>query len=176
MPVAPGPEHPARTVPPTPGGQEEVIMGKVSGNWITGMHSGRACRHDDVYTKVDRKTGACYSVRLCNPNTNWTERQQQQRASFASISSAICAWIKEGKEKNSADYLKVKKIYDRQRRYSTLRGMMFSRGMYVVDEDGSVTIDINAGTMGGSASGGSANPGGGSTNPGGGSDEEEPTV
>ena len=42
MPVAPGPEHPARTVPPTPGGQEEEIMGKVSGNWITGMHSGRA--------------------------------------------------------------------------------------------------------------------------------------
>ena len=42
MPVAPGPEYPARTVPPTPGGQEEEIMGKVSGNWITGMHSGRA--------------------------------------------------------------------------------------------------------------------------------------
>ena len=27
-------------------------MGKVYGNWVTGLHSGRACKHDDIYTKV----------------------------------------------------------------------------------------------------------------------------
>ena len=62
-------------------------MGRVNVNWITGVHSGRACRHDNIYTKVDRKTGACYSVALCNPNTNWNEAQLQQRANFGAISS-----------------------------------------------------------------------------------------
>ena len=62
-------------------------MGRVNVNWITGVYSGRACRHDNIYTKVDRKTGACYSVALCNPNTNWNEVQLQQRANFGAISS-----------------------------------------------------------------------------------------
>ena len=29
-------------------GMRGRIMGKVSGNWITGAHSGRACRRDEV--------------------------------------------------------------------------------------------------------------------------------
>ena len=123
-------------------------MGKVSGNWVTGRHSGRACRHDDIYTKVDRKTGACYSVKLCHPNTTWTETQQRQRTSFGTISSAISAWLKEARQSASADYLKVKKMYDRQTRYSTLRGMIYAKGMYTVDDEGNVTIDINARSQG----------------------------
>ena len=75
-------------------------MGKVYGNWITGVHSGRACRQDDIYTKVNKKTGACYSVKLCNPNTNWSEMVTAQRSSFGAISSALSAWIKAEKEKN----------------------------------------------------------------------------
>ena len=119
-------------------------MGKVSGNWITGAHSGRACRQDDIYTKVNKKTGACYSVKLCNPNTNWSEKVTAQRSSFGAISSALSAWIKAEKEKNSEDYQKVKKMYDRQIRFSTLRGMMYAKGMYSIDESGLVTVDINA--------------------------------
>ena len=122
------------------------IMGKVSGNWITGAHSGRACRQDDIYTKVNKKTGACYSVKLCNPNTNWSEKVTAQRNSFAAISSALSAWIKAEKEKNSEDYQKVKKMYDRQIRFSTLRGMMYAKGMFTISEDGSVTVDITAST------------------------------
>ena len=119
-------------------------MGKVYGNWITGVHSGRACRQDDIYTKVNKKTGACYSVKLCNPNTNWSEMVTAQRSSFGAISSALSAWIKAEKEKNSEDYQKVKKMYDRQIRFSTLRGMMYAKGMYSIDETGLVTVDINA--------------------------------
>ena len=59
-------------------------MGKVSGNWITGAHSGRACRQDDIYTKVNKKTGACYSVKLCNPNTNWSEAVLNHRSASPS--------------------------------------------------------------------------------------------
>ena len=50
-------------------------MGKVQGNWITGAHSGRACKHEDIYTKINKKTGACYSVKLCNPCTQQEKRE-----------------------------------------------------------------------------------------------------
>ena len=131
-----------------------IDMGKVYGNWITGVHSGRACRQDDIYTKVNKKTGACYSVKLCNPNTNWSEKVTAQRSSFGAISSALSAWIKAEKEKNSEDYQKVKKMYDRQIRFSTLRGMMYAKGMYSIDETGLVTVDINASYNASAPSGG----------------------
>ena len=129
-------------------------MGRVSGNWLTGAHSGRACRHEDIYTRTDRKTGACYSAKLCNPVTEWTETQKAQRVSFGAISSAISAWIKKESVAPSADYLKVKRMYDRQMKYSTLRGMMYAKGMYRVEKDGSVVVDVNANTKGAVAGGG----------------------
>lgn len=143
-------------------------MGRVSGNWLTGAHSGRACRHEDIYTRTDRKTGACYSAKLCNPVTEWTETQKAQRVSFGAISSAISAWIKKESVAPSADYLKVKRVYDRQMKYSTLRGMMYAKGMYRVEKDGSVVVDVNANTKGAVAGGGSNadsdNPGSGGSN------------
>ena len=145
-------------------------MGKVYGNWITGVHSGRACRQDDIYTKVNKKTGACYSVKLCNPNTNWSEMVTAQRSSFGAISSALSAWIKAEKEKNSEDYQKVKKMYDRQIRFSTLRGMMYAKGMYSIDESGLVTVDNNASYNASAPSGG----GGSSQTPGGSGGAEDP--
>ena len=145
-------------------------MGKVYGNWITGVHSGRACRQDDIYTKVNKKTGACYSVKLCNPNTNWSEMVTAQRSSFGAISSALSAWIKAEKEKNSEDYQKVKKMYDRQIRFSTIRGMMYAKGMYSIDESGLVTVDINASYNASAPSGG----GGSSQTPGGSGGAEDP--
>ena len=147
-----------------------IDMGKVYGNWITGVHSGRACRQDDIYTKVNKKTGACYSVKLCNPNTNWSEMVTAQRSSFGAISSALSAWIKAEKEKNSEDYQKVKKMYDRQIRFSTLRGMMYAKGMYTIDESGLVTVDINASYNASAPSGG----GGSSQTPGGSGGAEDP--
>ena len=147
-----------------------IDMGKVYGNWITGVHSGRACRQDDIYTKVNKKTGACYSVKLCNPNTNWSEMVTAQRSSFGAISSALSAWIKAEKEKNSEDYQKVKKMYDRQIRFSTLRGMMYAKGMYSIDESGLVTVAINASYNASAPSGG----GGSSQTPGGSGGAEDP--
>ncbi len=147
-----------------------IDMGKVYGNWITGVHSGRACRQDDIYTKVNKKTGACYSVKLCNPNTNWSEMVTAQRSSFGAISSALSAWIKAEKEKNSEDYQKVKKMYDRQIRFSTLRGMMYAKGMYSIDESGLVTVDINASYNASAPSGG----GGSSQTPDGSGGAEDP--
>ena len=146
-----------------------VIMGKVTGNWLTGAHSGRACRHEDIYTRTDRKTGACYSAKLCNPVTEWTEAQKTQRASFGVISSAIAAWIKKESVAPSADYVKVKRVYDRQTKYGTLRGMMYAKGMYRVESDGSVVVDVNASNKGAVAGGGSNSGSGSGSNPGSGS-------
>ena len=148
------------------GGWGLCVMGKVSGNWLTGAHSGRACRHEDIYTRTDRKTGACYSAKLCNPVTEWTETQKAQRVSFGAISSAISAWIKTESVKPSADYVKVKRMYDRQMKYSTLRGMMYAKGMYRVEKDGSVVVDVNANTKGavaGGSGGSGSDSGSGST-------------
>ena len=114
-------------------------MGIVHGNWLTGTHSGRACKHEKVYTRVNRKTGACYSAQLCNPNPYRNEKQQKVTTAFSVVSAAISAWIATEKAKStpSDDYQKVKLAFDRQTRYSTLRGMMMAKGMYKV-VDGAV--------------------------------------
>ena len=122
-------------------------MGKVYGNWVTGLHSGRACKHDDIYTKVNKKTGACYSVKLCNPNTNQTESQKKTVSAFGKVNAAVAAWIKTEKAKStpSEAYLKVVAVFNRQNRYATLRGMIIAKGMYKV-ENGEVVVDPNANT------------------------------
>ena len=120
-------------------------MGIVHGNWLTGTHSGRACKHEKVYTRVNKKTGQCYSAQLCNPNPYRNEKQQKVTSAFAVISAAISAWIATEKAKStpSEEYQKVKLAFDRQTRYSTLRGMMMAKGMYKV-ENGKVVVDLNA--------------------------------
>ena len=122
-------------------------MGIVHGNWLTGTHSGRACKHEKVYTRVNRKTGACYSAQLCNPNPYRNEKQQKVTTAFAVVSAAISAWIATEKAKStpSEEFKKVKLAFDRQTRYSTLRGMMMAKGMFKV-ENGKVVVDPNANT------------------------------
>ena len=122
-------------------------MGIVHGNWLTGTHSGRACRHENVYTRVNKKTGQCYSAQLCNPNPYRNEKQQKVTTAFAVVSAAISAWIATEKAKStpSEEFKKVKLAFDRQTRYSTLRGMMMAKGMFKV-ENGKVVVDPNANT------------------------------
>ena len=163
-------------------------MGKVYGNWVTGLHSGRACKHDDIYTKVNKKTGQCYSVKLCNPNTNQTESQKKTVSAFGKVNAAVAAWIKTEKAKSapSEAYQKVVAVFNRQNRYATLRGMIIAKGMYKV-ENGEVVVDPNANTTfatisstvqlpagSGSANSGST-PGSGSAPAGGGSGSQAPS-
>ena len=157
-------------------------MGIVHGNWLTGTHSGRACKHEKVYTRVNRKTGACYSAQLCNPNPYRNEKQQKVTTAFAVVSAAISAWIATEKAKStpSEEFKKVKLAFDRQTRYSTLRGMMMAKGMYKV-VDGAVVVDPNANTSFASVSGtvqlpaGSGSTSGSQTPPGSGSGSQAPS-
>ena len=145
-------------------------MGIVHGNWLTGTHSGRACKHENVYTRVNKKTGQCYSAQLCNPNPYRNEKQKKVTTAFAVISAAISAWIATEKAKSapSDDFKKVKLAFDRQTRYSTLRGMMMAKGMYKV-VDGAVVVDPNANTSFASVSASVKLPDGSANAPAGGS-------
>ena len=145
-------------------------MGIVHGNWLTGTHSGRACRHENVYTRVNKKTGQCYSAQLCNPNPYRNEKQQKVTTAFAVVSAAISAWIATEKAKSapSDEYQKVKLAFDRQTRYSTLRGMMMAKGMFKV-VDGAVVVDPNANTSFATVSGTVKLPDGSANAPAGGS-------
>lgn len=120
-------------------------MGIVHGNWLTGTHSGRACRHSNVYTRVNKKTGACYSAELCNPNPYRNEMQKKNTTAFGIVSAAVASWISTEKAKPSPteEYKKVKMAFDRQTRYSSLRGFMIAKGMYKL-ENGKVVVDTNA--------------------------------
>ena len=147
-------------------------MGIVHGNWLTGTHSGRACTHEKVYTRVNKKTGQCYSAQLCNPNPYRNEKQQKVTTAFSVISAAISAWIATEKAKStpSEEFKQVKLAFDRQTRYSTLRGMMMAKGMYKV-ENGKVVVDPNANSSFATVSGtvqlpdNSANSGSGGSTP-----------
>lgn len=138
-------------------------MGKVKTTWLLPGHSGRACNHEDIYTKQDKKTSKVYSVKLCNPNVNWNEKQLAHRNKFGMINAALSTWIKENRASDSDDFKKVMLQYNRQTKYSTLRGMMYGKGMATIDGSGKVVIDITKGaniaagtpvTGGGSSSGG----------------------
>lgn len=138
-------------------------MGTVNGNWLTGAHSGRACNHENIYTKTNRKTGKCYSVKLCNPTTMVSEMQAAHRVSFGLISSAISQWVVEQQALNSADYIYVKAAFDRQTRYSSLRGYIMARGLYEMQEDGTVVINVKKNTAQSGSAGSTQTPGGGSS-------------
>ena len=145
-------------------------MGIVHGNWLTGTHSGRACKHEKVYTRVNKKTGQCYSAQLCNPNPYRNETQKKVTTAFAVISAAISAWIATEKAKStpSEEFKKVKLAFDRQTRYSTLRGMMMAKGMFKV-ENGKVVVDPNANSSFATVSGTVQLPDGSANAPAGGS-------
>jgi len=120
-------------------------MGIVKATWLLPSHSGRPCRHEDIYTKINKKTGKCYSVKLCNPSTKVTTDQTTQRTAFGAQNKASSAWIAYASPSTSTDhaiYAGVKAAFDRQNKYSTLRGYMLAKGIAVVQTDGSVIITI----------------------------------
>lgn len=168
-------------------------MGKVKTTWLLPGHSGRLCHHEDIYTKMNKKTGQVYSVKLCYPSEKVTANQVAQRNNFGLVSMALSAWLNQNKVATATDhaaYMAVKAQYDRQVKYSTIRGYMMAKNMATVQTDGSVVIAfgsytttvtggvVNAGTGGsgtgsGTGSGSGTNPGGGNEGGGNGGGDDE---
>ena len=122
-------------------------MGRISGNGLMGGHSGRAGKHENVYTRVNRKTGKCYTVKLCNPNREYTAEQKAYWKSFGRTNAAIQAWIKEQRQSPSEAYKKLLSTFNRQTRYSTLLGMMVSKKMATIVDDQTVRITVEGETF-----------------------------
>jgi len=90
-------------------------MGKVKTTWLLPGHSGTPCRHEDIYTKMNKKTGQVYSVKLCNPSTAVSANQTTQRTEFGKISQALSVWINANKVSTATDhaiYQDVKTQFD----------------------------------------------------------------
>lgn len=120
-------------------------MGKVKTTWLMPGHSGSPCHHDSIYTKLNRRTGQVYSVKLCNPNDNVTANVAAQRTKFGTIASALSAWINANKVSTATDHATYQRLFaafNRQNKYSTLRGYMMARNMAEVQADGSVKVTI----------------------------------
>ena len=122
-----------------------TTMGTVKATWLLPSHSGRPCHHENIYTKMNKKTGKCYSVKLCYPNTEVTPDQAAQRNKFGLMNQAVSAWLTANKVPSAIDhavYQSVKTQFDRQTKYSSLRGYMIAKGMAEVQPDSSVMITI----------------------------------
>ena len=118
-------------------------MGKVTGTWLTGSHSGRVSKHDGIYTRVNKKTGNCTSAKLCNPNHAYNDVQRAYWKSFGMLNAVLHAWIKEQKQHPTEAYEKLMKQYNRQTRYATLRGMMVGLKIATAVDDHTVRITVD---------------------------------
>ena len=120
-------------------------MGKVKTTWLLPGHSGRPCHHENIYTKMNKKTGQVYSVKLCYPSQTVSANQITQRTNFGKIAQALSVWINTNKVASATDhavYQTVKNAFDRQTKYSTLRGYMMAKGMAEAQPDSSVMITV----------------------------------
>jgi len=154
-------------------------MAKIGFNWLLATMSGKACNHDDVYTKTNKQTGASYAVKLCNPvdGEHATAAQIRQRNKFGAICHAVSEWINREKSANDGDgsvaYNKALAAYKSQHKIGSFRGYITSKCVTYDDATGNITIEVGntKDTMTPSTSGG--DNGGGTTptpNPSGGED------
>ena len=117
-------------------------MGKIHPNRRTGAHSGRASRKDNLYTKVNRKTGKCYSAKLLHPVTTFTEEQKKLCNTFGILSKALSAWVIAQKTEPSKEYKVLMRRFKKQTNYTSLRGMMMGKKMAAVKDNTTVTVTV----------------------------------
>ena len=140
-------------------------MATLSFNWLLAGMKGKACSHDEVYTKTNKQTGKSYAVKLCNPAdpTLATAAQKTQRSKFGVISRAVSAWLETEKAKEGGDgsvaYNKALAAYRSQHKIGSFRGFVMSK--YVTYDAATKQVTITVGATSSTVSGGST-PGGGS--------------
>lgn len=97
-------------------------------NWLTTGHSGRACKEDAVYTKINKRTGKVTSSKLCHPyDGDASQKQIKQRSRFGLVSKACQDLIKEGKNGGSEKYDLMLKAYNSQRKCGSMLGFMMQK-------------------------------------------------
>ena len=104
----------------------------------------RGCvkKNGGVYVRQNRQTGTMFTVKLCNPVSEWTDAQKTHRSNFGLLCSAVSRWVKENKEANTEIYQWLVRQHRRQDRYKTIRCMILGRTYAKITESGEVEISI----------------------------------
>ena len=134
---------------------------------MTNMN-GKACNHDNVYTKTNKRTGKVYAVKLCNPYEGESSvAQTAQRTKFGVMNAAVSAFIAAGKAAVKAGtdsdaqvaYLKALAAFNNQHKYATLRGMLMSRNCVYDAQEGTASVVVGGSTVSIATGGGSEGSG-----------------
>lgn len=103
-------------------------MGKVTMNWLITGHSGRACKADAVYTKINKVTGKVTSSKLCHPyEGEASELQVKQRTRFGKVASACQTLIRDGADLEQPEYEEALAGYKSQHKCGSLLGYMMQK-------------------------------------------------
>ena len=78
-------------------------MAKIKPMALIESMSKKVCEHSDVYFRANKKTGAVYTGKLCNPSTKAPSALQiAAKARFAKVSSAVRAILAGSSEQKTA--------------------------------------------------------------------------
>ena len=144
-------------------------MASLNFSWPVTTMRGKACAHDEVYTKTNKQTGKSYAVKLCNPvdGSKASAAQKTHRTKFAALCSAAAAWIEAEKVKEGGDgsvaYNKALAAFRSQHKYGSLRGFIISKYATYDAATQKVTITVGGSTSTVSGGSGGSTPGGGSS-------------
>ena len=147
-------------------------MAKLNTNWLLNGMSGKACNHDNMYTKQNKKTGAVYAVKLCNPYTgDISEAQEAQRTRFKAAQEAVNAFITAGRAaltedrsgQTAVNYLKAVASFNAQHKYASLRGFIQAKYTNYDASTGVATVSVGSSSVSGGGTSGSSTSGSGTS-------------
>ena len=125
-------------------------MAELNFNWLLTSMKGKACGHDEVYTKTNKQTGKSYAVKLCNPidGENATAAQMKQRNKFGALCKAVSEWMTKEKAAEGGDgslaYNKALAAYKGQHKIGSFRGFIMNKYATYDDATGNVTIEVGS--------------------------------
>ena len=85
---------------------------------------GKPCSHTKTYFSVNKFSGKSFISRLCNPNTNWTALQLQQRQSFREASAYAKTQMLDSTKRTAAELR-----FASQHKYKMLRTYLMAEYM-----------------------------------------------
>ena len=109
-------------------------MAKIKPMALIESMSKKVCEHSDVYFRTNKKTGAVYTGKLCNPSTKEpSAAQTAAKARFAKVSAAVRTILAGSSEQKTA----LVSEYKSQHKYGSLFGYAMKKlnGQYDANGD-----------------------------------------
>ena len=87
-------------------------MAKIKPMALIESMSKKVCMHSDVYFRTNKKTGAVYSGKLCNPSQKpLTESQEKAKRRFAKVSTAVRTILEDPEQRAVLEALMLTKQF-----------------------------------------------------------------